>query len=299
MSDVALNVTSCCRIIIQSVYLHFWTLFCQLLSISIMHLNCVCELNHQTINKILTHHQKDTKDKHNTVIKFKNISVVPSPLHWAIFGALQWDLWFYKYNKRVGDDAYDQAHRSSSDLMKWAYIVIIIRKALVTQCLVICCFLSNSLVQLGCILWKYYAFTFFSISRFQMHHLLQTAAVVVQQNCLSIVRCGVRDRETFGGENTALNKVLFLICLSLQETLRALCCKVSASCLPLFLSHSFSSPFLSPLFPPPAVWVIEFIPLGRRTTSGPPPSDTRHVASSAPMLHLWQLWVTMLFLNPR
>lgn len=91
----------------------------------------------------------------------------------------------------------------------------------------------------------------------------------MQKNYTSTVRCGFRDRETFEGENTALNKVLFLICLSLQETLQALCCEVSASCLPLFLTHSFSSPFLSPFFPPPAVWVIEFIPCGRRTTSGP------------------------------
>lgn len=94
---------------------------------------------------------------------------------------------------------------------------------------------------------------------------------VVQKNCAGTVRCGFRDRETFGGENTTLNKVLFLICLSLQEALRALCCKVSASCLPLFLAYSFSSPFLSPFFPPPAVWPIEFIPHGRTTTSGGPP----------------------------
>lgn len=127
-------------------------------------------------------------------------------------------------------------------------------------------------------------------------------AAVVQKNRTSIVRSGFRDRETFVGEK-ALNKVLFLICLSLQETVRALCCKVSASCLPLFLPHSFSSPFLSPFFPPPALRVIEFIPHGKRTTSGPTTTtttDTRHIASSAPMLHLWQLWVTMLvFLIPR
>lgn len=134
------------------------------------------------------------------------------------------------------------------------------------------------------------------------HFLLHNITAVAPKNCASIVRCGFRERETFGGENTALNKVLFLICLSLQETLWALCCKVSASCLPLFLTHSFSSPFLSPFFPPPAVWVIEFIPYGRWTTSGHPPNsllNTHRVASSAPMLHLWQLWVTMLFLNPR
>ena len=73
---------------------------------------------------------------------------------------------------------------------------------------------------------------------------------VVQKNCSSILRSGFREWETFAGENAALNKVLVLICLSLQETLRALCCKVSASCLPLFLTHSFSSPPSPPSFFP-------------------------------------------------
>lgn len=131
----------------------------------------------------------------------------------------------------------------------------------------------------------------------KVHTFCSTLSTLEQRNCTSITRCGFRERETFGGGNTALNKVLFLIYLRLQETLCALYCKVSASCLPLFLIHSFSSPFLSPFFPPPAVWVIEFIPHGRRTTSGPP--DTLNAASSAPMLHLRQLWLTMLFLNPR
>lgn len=96
-----------------------------------------------------------------------------------------------------------------------------------------------------------------------------TDYIPVQKNYTGTVRCGSRELEMFGGENTALNRVLFLICLSLQETLQALCCKVSASCCCCFsLSHSLL-PFSPPSFPPPAVWVIEFIPCGKRTTSGP------------------------------
>lgn len=156
--------------------------------------------------------------------------------------------------------------------------------------------LSNSLLQLYCL--EISGFHFFSILRTQNLHFAP------HYHSCSVEKSYKHRKMWFqrSGENTALNKVLFLICLSLQETLQALCCKVSASCLPLFLTYSFSSPFLSPFFPPPVVWVIEFIPHGRRTTSGPPPdthTHTHHVASSAPMLHLWQLWVTMLFLNPR
>lgn len=112
-----------------------------------------------------------------------------------------------------------------------------------------------------------------------------------------------RARETFGGvETAALNKVLLLICLNLQETLRALCCKVSASCLPLFLTYSFSSPFLSPLFPPPAVRVIEFIPRGRRTTSGAHPTSSPYKSFCLLNSHATPLTAVshnVLFLNPR
>lgn len=106
-------------------------------------------------------------------------------------------------------------------------------------------------------------------------------------------RCDFISRETFGGENAALNKVRFLICVGLQETPQVLCCVVSASCLPLFLTRSFSSPLhYSPLFSPPVVWVIDLIPHRWRTTSG---LDTHHLVRLQPR----QLSVTMLFLRPR
>lgn len=72
-----------------------------------------------------------------------------------------------------------------------------------------------------------------------------SVAASVQKTCPHIVRVG----NIWGQKCSFKQSVSLLICFLLQETLRALCCKVSASCLPLFLTHMFFSPFLSLLFP--------------------------------------------------
>lgn len=77
---------------------------------------------------------------------------------------------------------------------------------------VLCLFLSND--QLYC------HEMFFSVSTTQHPYIFCTSQPHLRPRRMvrRIAKCGFGDRETFGGENTALNKVLFLICLSLQET---------------------------------------------------------------------------------
>lgn len=113
-----------------------------------------------------------------------------------------------------------------------------------------------------------------------------SVAASVQKTCPHIVRVG----NIWGQKCSFKQSVSLLICFLLQETLRALCCKVSASCLPLFLTHMFFSPFLSLLFPTTcSACVTHCVPHGQRTTSGRPLRCSCRVASSSLRPHLWQL----------
>lgn len=82
----------------------------------------------------------------------------------------------------------------------------------------------------------------FCTACFPLLLLLHNVPAVLQKCFTSSVKCDFRSGKRLGGWKCHFNKVLLLICKSLQEALGALCFEVSASCLPSFLNHSFSSP---------------------------------------------------------